>query len=196
MLVSPGLTRRGFLLLGWLCACVLGWLVVCLRAWLVGCVLACLVVWVGRAWAWCVAMVAGAARLAGVAWRRWPGRGRLGTSGDVWGRLAVSGRRGRLVGGRTWAVAPSRGGPGWTGGEGEPVPGGARPWSSGRPGTPPATSRPGDSPGRIRTFPDVNTVIPGVDVWARVCDIAHVETDTASAAEPSAQCREMRPETV
>jgi len=134
MLVSPGLTRRGFLLLG----CVRG------------------------AWAWCVAMVAGAARLAGVAWRRWPGRGRLGTSGDVW----------RCLGGGVgwWVAAPGRwhlvevdlGGPA---GRGIRYLAGARPWSSGRPGTPPATSRPGDSPGRIRTFPDVNSVNPGIDFW-------------------------------
>jgi len=75
MLVSPGLTLRGFLLLGWLCACVLGCLVVCLRAWLCG--------WVGPgpgAWPWW---------LGRPGWLGWLGGG--GRGGDVWGRLGTSG---------------------------------------------------------------------------------------------------------
>lgn len=141
---------------------------------MVGCVLACLVVWVGRAWAWCVAMVAGAARLAGVAWRRWPGRGRLGTSGDVW----------RCLGGGVgwWVAAPRRwhlvgvdlGGP--AGRESRYLAGHdpgrrddlARPLLPADPGTALAASV---------LFRTVKSANPGIDFWRQACEIGRVETD-------------------
>ena len=151
---------------------------------MLGCVLACLVVWVGRALAWCVAMVAGAARLAGVAWLRWPGRGRLGTSGDVW----------RCLGGGVgwWVAAPGRwhlvevdlGGP--AGRESRYLAGHdpgrrddlARPLLPADPGTALAASV---------LFRTVNSVIPGIDFWWQACETGRVNETTASAEEPSAQ---------